>query len=165
MALLMPGRTAGRYIRDRARTVGDVMTRGIVSVDVNSSIDDTVDLMEACQIRRVPAVEQERLAGIVSRSDILRALLAASSDESETSISDAEIRKLALAEIGKQHWASRWSTDIAVKEGVVSLRGVVTSERERSALRVACENIAGVKAVRDELTCVEPFSGTVVEER
>jgi osmotically-inducible protein OsmY len=52
-----------------------------------------------------------------------------------------------------------------VKDGVVTLLGVVTSERERGALRVACENIPGVKAVRDELTCVEPFSGTVIEER
>lgn len=165
MALLMPGRAAGQYIHDRARTVGDVMTHSPVCVSVGSSIDDIVDLMEDHQIKRVPVLEEGWLAGIVSRSDILRSLLATWSDEHEKPIADAEIRKLALTEIGKQHWPSRWSIDIAVENGVISIRGVVTSERERHALRVACENTPGVKAVRDELTCVEPISGTVIEER
>lgn len=165
MALLMPGRAAGQYVHDRARSVGDVMTHSPVSVSGGSSIDEIIDLMEDHQIKRVPVLEEGRLVGIVSRSDILRALLATLSDEREKTLTDVEILKLALAEIDRQHWPSRWSIAIAVEDGVVSIRGVVTSERERRALRVACENISGVKAVRDELTCVEPISGTVIEER
>ena len=38
-----------------------------------------------------------------------------------------------------------------VKDGVVKLSGVLTDERQRTALRVAAENIPGVKSVVDDL--------------
>jgi hypothetical protein len=39
---------------------------------------------------------------------------------------------------------------------------MIFDERERIALRVAAENVAGVKAVRDHLTWVEPVSGMAI---
>ena len=55
--------------------------------------------------------------------------------------------------------------DVAVRNGVVQLSGIVTDERQRQALRVAAENIPGVKNVEDYITWVEPFSGFYVEAR
>jgi hypothetical protein len=52
-----------------------------------------------------------------------------------------------------------------VRNGVVELYGTVFDERERAALRVAAENIAGVRAVKDHLVWMEPVSGFVVEAR
>jgi osmotically-inducible protein OsmY len=48
---------------------------------------------------------------------------------------------------------------VDVKSGVATLSGVIFDERERLAARVAAENVAGVKAVTDELTWVDPMSG------
>jgi hypothetical protein len=50
---------------------------------------------------------------------------------------------------------------VAVRNGEVDLSGVITDERQRQALKVAVENVPGVKAVHDPVAWVEPVSGTV----
>ena len=44
-------------------------------------------------------------------------------------------------------------------DGTVTLAGTILDERERDALRVAAENVPGVKAVQDELVWIDPNSG------
>jgi osmotically-inducible protein OsmY len=46
---------------------------------------------------------------------------------------------------------------------VVQLSGTITDERQRQALRVAAENVPGVKNVGEYLTWVDPISGFYVE--
>jgi osmotically-inducible protein OsmY len=46
---------------------------------------------------------------------------------------------------------------------VVELWGVIVDERQREALKVAAENIPGVKAVKDHLVWIEPTSGLTIE--
>ena len=41
----------------------------------------------------------------------------------------------------EQAWAPHHSVDIVVDNGVVELRGFLTDERQRVALRIAAENI------------------------
>jgi len=52
---------------------------------------------------------------------------------------------------------------ITVENGIVDLNGVILDEKEREAVRVAAENVPGVKAVEDHLVWVEPVSGTVID--
>ena len=52
---------------------------------------------------------------------------------------------------------------ITVENGVVDLNGVILDEKERAALRVAAENVPGVRAVEDHLVWVEPISGTIID--
>jgi osmotically-inducible protein OsmY len=60
-------------------------------------------------------------------------------------------------------WKINPGINVIVQDGIVDLRGVITEDRERNALRVAAENVRGVKAVKDHLTWVEPISGFVIE--
>jgi osmotically-inducible protein OsmY len=62
-----------------------------------------------------------------------------------------------------QPWAAAAAIDVTVRNGVVKLSGVITDERQRQALRVAAENIPGVKNVEDNVVWVEPVSGFFVE--
>src|SRR5215472_2882196 len=62
-------------------------------------------------------------------------------------------------------WLPRDGLSITVKDGVVDLNGVILEEREREALRVVAENVAGVKAVEDHLVWIEPVSGIVIDPR
>ena len=55
-------------------TVGDHMTREIKTLDVESSLDDAAGLLSQRTLRRIPITEQGRLAGIVSRRDLIRFL-------------------------------------------------------------------------------------------
>jgi CBS-domain-containing membrane protein len=59
-------------ISKRGRTVGEVMTREVVSVDEDAGAEEVTRLMGHHGIRRVPVVRDGRLVGIVARSDLLR---------------------------------------------------------------------------------------------
>jgi CBS domain-containing protein len=59
-------------ISKRGRTVGDIMSRGVISVSDEVTADQVTSLMGLHGIRRVPVVREGRLVGIVSRSDLLR---------------------------------------------------------------------------------------------
>jgi CBS-domain-containing membrane protein len=56
----------------RGRTVGEIMSRGVISVGDEASADQVASLMSLHGIRRVPIVRDGRLVGIVSRSDLLQ---------------------------------------------------------------------------------------------
>jgi osmotically-inducible protein OsmY len=49
-----------------------------------------------------------------------------------------------------------------VRNGVVHLSGRLVDERQRGAIRVAAENIPGVKAVEDHLVWIDPVSGIAI---
>ena len=159
--LISPGRLARNYVHSHARTVGKVMTQTVASVTPSDSLATVVQLMESHHIRRLPVIEAGRLVGIVSRANLVRALLDRMPAETETG-SDAAIREHILAEISKEAWGPRASVDIRVTDGIVDLYGSITDDRERAALQVLAENTPGVKAVRDRLVWVEPISGFVI---
>jgi CBS domain-containing protein len=160
--LIAPGRLATEYAHAHARKVGEVMTADVVSVAPQDSLEHVVELMERRRIKRLPVIDTGRLAGIVSRANPVRALIAKLPKQGEETAEDAEIRDRILAEIAKQPWGPRASVDVSVMDGVADLSGSITDERERSALVVLAENVRGVKAVRDHLIWVEPMSGFVV---
>jgi CBS domain-containing protein len=161
--LLGPGRLAQEYAQSHARKVEEIMTHAVISVSPETPLAEVVALMEARQVKRLAVLENGRLVGLVSRADLLKALTELLPKVPASAVSDAEIRTRILAEIEKQPWAPRASTDVVVEDGTVELRGVVTDEREREALRILAENIAGVERVRDRLVWVEPMSGTVID--
>jgi CBS domain-containing protein len=161
--LMGPGRLASEYVRTHGRKVEEIMTRELVSVDPKTPLDEIVELMERHRIKRVPVLEGEKLVGIVSRADFLRALARRLEDHSAVAAGDEEIRALILAELAKVSWVPRDGVGITVENGVVDLNGVILDEKEREALRVAAENVPGVRAVEDHLVWVEPVSGTIVD--
>jgi osmotically-inducible protein OsmY len=103
------------------------------------------------------------LVGVVSRLDLLRALLRAIEAQHSEDRSDDDILEQILAELAKAAWVPKDGLSISVKEGVVDLNGVILEEKEREALRVVAENVPGVKAVEDHLVWIEPVSGTVID--
>jgi CBS domain-containing protein len=58
-------------ISKTGHTVGEIMSRGVVFVKPGDSIEDVIHLMGLHGIRRVPVCENDRLVGIISRSDLL----------------------------------------------------------------------------------------------
>ena len=53
--------------------VSEIMTRDVVTVDVDAPIDEMIQILESERILRVPVMENGKLVGIVSRPDLLRA--------------------------------------------------------------------------------------------
>lgn len=161
--LLGPGRAAADYTIANARKVGEVMSDQVVTIAPDTSLEHAVALMERHRIKRLPVMADGKLVGIVSRADLLRALVDHADKEAATPHSDEDIRAHLQAEIDRQTWTPRAAMRIAVKNGVVELAGTITDERERAALRVLCENVGGVKGIVDHLAWVEPISGMAIE--
>lgn len=164
--LMGPGRLAGEYVGAHAHKVNEVMTGDVVAVGASTDLAEIVELMEKRRIKRVPVVANGELVGIVSRADLVRALVHKLTRQAVSrvgdTVSDESIQHRMLEIIDKEPWGPRFSIDVTVKAGVVDLHGAVTDERERMALIVAAEGIAGVKAVNEHLAWVEPTSGLVI---
>jgi CBS domain-containing protein len=161
--LMGPGRLAEEYVRTHGRRIAEVMTRDPVSVAPDTSLKEIVELMERHRIKRVPVLDGDAPVGILSRADLLRGLAGALAAEPGAATSDQEIRERILAELAGAAWVPGDGIAITVENGVVDLNGVILDEKERAALRVAAENVPGVKAVEDHLVWVEPVSGTVID--
>jgi CBS domain-containing protein len=161
--LVGPGKLANEYVRTHGRRVSEVMTPDVVSVAEDTPLGDVVELMERKRIKRVPVLRADRIVGIVSRANLLRALAGVASEIAPGGKGDADIRAQLLAEVDRQSWGPRGSIDIGVRNGVVDFWGVILDERARLALRVAAENVPGVTQVRDHMVWVEPHSGIVID--
>jgi CBS domain-containing protein len=57
-------------------TVADVMSEQIISVDENATVEQIATLLSEHRIKRVPVMNGSSLRGMVSRSDIVRAIAA-----------------------------------------------------------------------------------------
>ena len=156
------GKLAKDYVHAAGRKVHDVMTQEVHAVEEDTPLGDVVATMERYKIKRVPVLRGGKLVGIVTRANLLHALAAQQHIETEVS-SDLTIRTRLMVELEKQPWAPLASVDITVRDGVVTLSGAILDDRQRQALRVAAENIPGVRKVVDGLVWIEPMSGMVIE--
>ena len=147
------------YAKSHGRTAKDVMTRDVISVTDTTELADVAMLLETKRIKRVPVLRDGRLVGIVSRANLVRALAATKSDPGiDASSDDRTIRDQLIAELMGQEWFKAlewfkiWAADIIVKGGVVHFwLSADQSEEERWALRIAAENIAGVRRVEEHI--------------
>ena len=160
--LMGPGRLASEYVSACGRKVHEVMTTPVHTVSEDTPLTDVVRIMESKQVKRLPVLCEGRLVGILSRANLLRALVSVPRDANPANVADASIRKHLLAELAKQSWAPVALVDVIVKNGVVHLWGTLTEERQRQGIRVVAENTPGVKRVEDHLVWIEPMSGVVV---
>lgn len=140
-------RDAARYARTHGVTARDVMTAEVVAVDPETPASAVAHLMEDRGIRRVLVTQEGRLKGIVSRADLLRALVAPPREEGE--LSDERIRRAVLAAMRKEPWADTFYTMVDVHDGVVEFHGFSRSAIVQRGLRVLAENVPGVRSVVD----------------
>jgi CBS domain-containing protein len=158
-----PGRQAADFTRTHGRRVADVMTHDLISVDADSPLESIVALMEQHRIKRVPVLLGDRMVGVVSRADMLRALSVAARGTTGSAPDDRTMRDRILDTLAKEPWAPRTTLNVTVLNGVVDLWGTIGNDQERRAICVIAENTPGVTKVIDHLVFVEAYTGTVIE--
>jgi len=124
------------------------MTREVFTVDAAATLGEIADLLEARKIKRVPVVHDGKVVGIVSRADLLK-VLASGGIGTPDEEADRTIRLQLLAELRDQNWTDTTEDRVVVAKGIVHLWGLVRSEEERRALRIAAENTLGVRGIED----------------
>lgn len=144
---------AREFTKTHALRAGDVMTKQVIHVSEQTPLGDVVGLMEKHNIKRLPVLSDGKLVGIVSRADLLRALAARQANPlPPPAESDATIRAAMNEVLKNEEWAMSAMVNVIVSEGAVHLWGVIDSDDQRQALRVAAENIPGVTAVVEHLS-------------
>jgi CBS domain-containing protein len=141
------------YVKAHGRTVREIMTREVLSVSDTTELADIATLLETKRIKRVPVLHDGKLVGIVSRANLVRALAMTKSEPTlEADSDDRTIRQKLLAELQGQEWVHMWGADIIVRDRIVHLWfSDDRSEEERQAVRIAAENIPGVRQVQEHL--------------
>ena len=151
---------AAEYVKARARRVADVMTKRVITVTIDTPINDIAETLEKHSIKRVPVLADNRLVGIVSRANVVQAL-ATARDKLEMPLQDSAIRKELLSHLKEEPWSDTWQLNFTVNGGTVDIWGICRSEVEREAIRIAAENVPGVRAVNNHLCMQRPFAPTL----
>jgi CBS domain-containing protein len=149
---------AADYVREHARKITDVMTRNVVTATPDTSLQDIATLLEKNGIKRVPIVEGGKVVGIVSRANLLQAL-ASARKQADVDADDSAIRESIVNRLKSESWTTPSLMNVIVRDGTAELWGIVSSQAEKRAVRVAAEATPGVRAVNDNLIVQPAVSG------
>jgi CBS-domain-containing membrane protein len=118
------------FVKAHGRKAKDVMTRHVVGVSPDTSLQEIANFLEKHGIKRVPVIENGRLVGIVSRANLVQALATRGLAFVDVAEADEALRKVILLNLRKSPWtAAMTMVDVIVDRGVVNLWGVVRNER------------------------------------
>ncbi|QPC93000.1 CBS domain-containing protein [Mesorhizobium sp. INR15] len=138
------------YVKSHSEHVIDVMTQPVATVVESTPVAEIATLLEHNRIKRVPVLRDGQVVGIVSRANLVRALVVARKGwRAPTWHDDSSIRLEIVDALRSESWPSTGSSDVTVTNGVVTFWGAYLSEQERKASLILAENIAGVRAIDD----------------
>jgi CBS domain-containing protein len=142
---------ASTYAKAHGLKAGDVMTRHVASVHPSADLVEAAAVLDSHHIKRVPVVHEGKLIGIVTRSDIVRALSRSRTMQPGQALDDGTLQKAILEKMRVQFWLDTSFVNLTVRNGIVALGGFVATAEQRRALCVLIAEIAGVLDVEDNL--------------
>lgn len=140
--------SAKDFIKLRSHRIDDVMTRDVVTVEEDTPVAAIARLLEKHRIKRVPVLRSGQVVGIVSRANLLHALSALPDGALQEPSEDDRVLRVRIDEALKEvPGAAVNLVNYTVDKGNVSIWGVADSDFEENAIRVAVENVPGVRGV------------------
>jgi CBS domain-containing protein len=151
---------AAEFVRSHARKVADLMTHKVITANPETPVGDIASLMERNGIKRVPIVKNGKVVGIVSRANLVQALASAPKEiGAQPKVDDAVVRERVQTHLSTKAWTKPSLLNVIVHDGTVELWGIVDSPTEKKAVRIAAEEVPGVRAVNDNLVVMPIVSG------
>ena len=146
----------------RAKETGtqarDIMTRNVIVITEEATLGEIADTLETNNIKRLFVMRDDKLVGVISRANIVRALASRPEGAQEpTSQDDDEIRFKVIETLEAMKGASPWLTTVIVSDGTVYLYGTVEDESVRDPSRSAIKEIPYVVEVQDHRAVLQPY--------
>jgi CBS domain-containing protein len=140
------------YEKAQGRTAGAVMTRNVITVNESMPLNEIAELLERHHIKRVPVLSDGRLAGIVSRANLLHGLANTIVEHHEPGAAkDRQLRRELMKILLDEHKLDTVFVNVTVHDGNVRLWGVVENADEAAAAEGAAKTLPGVKSVKNNL--------------
>ncbi|TDU83770.1 BON domain-containing protein [Kribbella voronezhensis] len=115
------------------RRVAEVMTHLVVTVRADDELEVAIDLMRSTMMKSLPAIEQGRVIGMISRSDVIHLLAGR----------DQRIR----TEVGELLNSESPGWQVQVQDGIVTVTGPA-DPHERRLAELLSGTVRGVVAVQ-----------------
>lgn len=145
-------------VKEHGMRARDIMTRNVISVAEDASMGEIADTLEKNNIKRLLVMRGDKLVGLISRADIVRAIAARPEGaQAPTSSDDDEIRFKVIQTLESMQGTSPWLTTVIVSDSVVFLYGTVEDETMRDPSRNAIEKIPYVVDVQDHRGVLQPY--------
>jgi CBS domain-containing protein len=144
---LLHGREQRWLSKAKAVTAGQIMSTAVATAAPNDTVQVAARLMIEAGVKRLPVVDDDRLVGIISRADVLRAMHR-SDEELQAEITSVLRDPLRAPECAL--------VEVTVADGVVTLRGTVPFPIDVPVLSAIVWRLPGVVDVHNELTPEEP---------
>jgi CBS domain-containing protein len=146
---------AREYAKAHGLRASDVMARYVISVRPDAELSDVADILDNNKIKRVPVVDGDKLVGLITRGDLVRALSLSHLAKSATpkKVENAALHKTLQQRIRAQPWlgADQDHINLTVSDGTVEIWGYIESVDQHKALRVLVEETEGVGKVIDKM--------------
>jgi CBS domain-containing protein len=130
--------------RLEARTVGVAMTSPATTIEHWRSVADAARTMLDLGVNRLPVLRHDRLVGIVTRHDLVRAFARSDEEIGAEIREDVLLRALMLPNPS--------AVDVEVTDGAVTLRGWVERRYEAEVAAAATARVPGVVSVSSMLS-------------
>lgn len=138
------------YIQIYGWSVGEAMSRDVISVTPDTDVGRIGGLMLSHKIKRVPVISDHRLVGIVSRCDLLNLIIDAPGQN--VARGDDALRLAIRTRLVTDLGIGSDRVEVAVKDGQVQVHGQLDSNIQRQAIRTLVEGIRGVGGYVDRTT-------------
>jgi CBS domain-containing protein len=146
-----PQAIADRYIKAHGERVAEIMTRQVATVRPDADLGEVANVLRTHHVKRVPVVQDGKLLGIVTRSDIVEAVSGAIGPVTTKMRTDGDLQRAILERIRGEPWLDTSYVNLSVAKGKVSVAGLIGSDEERRALYTLIEKVAGSNNVIDQL--------------
>ena len=133
--LVAPRDRRAHAAKAAARTVGDLMTAPAITIGPRRPISDAARTMSSRRVNRLPVVDDGRLVGIVTRTDLVRAF-ARSDQELARAIRDDVL--LRILWLDPEHFV------VDVRDGVASISGQVERRSTADQIRETVALVPGI---------------------
>jgi CBS-domain-containing membrane protein len=146
----------------RGRTAGAALTRSVLIVGEDMPLHEIAAQLERHHIKRVPVLRDGRLAGIVSRANLLHGLANTIVEQHEPGAAkDRRLRDAAVKALLDDRKLDDVRVNVTVSDGTIRLWGVVENAAAAAAAERAVKSLPGVKSVENNLG-PGPLSGVPV---
>jgi|GEM_PF-1663194 len=160
-----------------AATIDGVMRRRVLAVEEDADIEAAASLMLQHNVKRIPVVRNGEVVGVVSRLDLVKAMLArtgaavpAAATAPATApaagagappppaatVDDETLRREVTMAIRRLDVVVRGGFDVIVQKGVAHLWGEVSDEAEYRACRSAAARVPGIGDVFSHMQVHQP---------